>query len=98
LRFKAKQLKGKSHEHCTRKINRPVTLAVRVTSQRTVEAQQRKIEKQEATITELKSTIARQQSGMEVLTARLEEQASQIQKVSAQFEMSQPAPHVVQNR
>jgi uncharacterized coiled-coil protein SlyX len=60
-----------------------------------VEAQQRKIEKQEVTITELKSTIARQQSGMEVLTARLEEQASQIQKVSAQLELSKSAPRTV---
>jgi len=31
------------------------------------------------------------------LTARLDDQASQIQKVSAQFEMSKSAPQVVNN-
>ena len=46
-----------------------------------VEAQQSKIEEQEATIAELKSTAARQQKGMDVLTAQLKEQATQIQKV-----------------
>jgi uncharacterized coiled-coil protein SlyX len=44
----------------------------------------RKVEQQEATITQLKSTVAQQQKGMEVLTTQLREQASQIQKVSAQ--------------
>jgi hypothetical protein len=34
---------------------------------------------------------------MEVLTARLKEQAAQIQKVSAQFEVNKPAPQVVLN-
>ena len=71
---------------------------------RKVEEQDRKVEKQEATITQLKSTvskqetiIAQQQKGMEVLTATLKEQASQIQKVSAQLEASKPAPQVVNN-
>ena len=52
-----------------------------------------KVEKQEATISQLKSVVAQQQKefkaamlqerkGMEAVTARLEEQASQIQKVS----------------
>src|SRR5207244_13398062 len=54
----------------------------------------RKEEEQGATITQLKkdfgTTIAH-------LTARLEEQASQIQKVSAQLEASKPAPQVVNN-
>src|SRR5207253_6322833 len=54
----------------------------------------RKVEEQGATITQLKkdfgATIAH-------LTARLEEQASQIQKVSAQLEASKPAPQVVNN-
>jgi hypothetical protein len=35
--------------------------------------------------------IAQQQKGMEAVTARLDEQASQIQKVSAQVEVSRPA-------
>jgi hypothetical protein len=34
---------------------------------------------------------------MEAVTARLEQQASQIQKVSAQLEASKPAPQVVNN-
>src|SRR3984893_2269575 len=50
--------------------------------------QHRKVEEQEATITQLKSTVAQQQKGMEVFAATLKEQASQIQKVSAQFELS----------
>jgi uncharacterized coiled-coil protein SlyX len=60
-----------------------------------------------ATIADLKSTVAQQQKGMEVLTARLNEQASQIQKVSAQLaaaspfdgglEASKAAPQVVNN-
>ena len=61
---------------------------------RKIEAQQSKIDKQEATMTELRSIIAQQQEGMEVLAMRLEEQASQIQKVSAQIEMSKPASKV----
>jgi hypothetical protein len=34
---------------------------------------------------------------MEVLTATVKEQASQIQKVSAQLEASKPAPQLVAN-
>jgi methyl-accepting chemotaxis protein len=41
----------------------------------------RKVQEQDATITQLKS-------GMEALTATVKEQAAQIQKVSAQIEMS----------
>jgi hypothetical protein len=50
----------------------------------------RKNEEQEAAIAELKKAIAR-------LAARDEEQAAQIQKVSAQLEASKPAPQVVNN-
>ena len=46
----------------------------------------------------LEATVAQQQKGMEVLTAQLKEQAAQIQKVSAQFEMSKPAAKVVVNK
>ena len=46
---------------------------------------------------EFESKIAQQQKGMEVLTATLKEQASQIQKVSAQLEASRPAPQMVNN-
>jgi uncharacterized coiled-coil protein SlyX len=66
--------------------------------------EQRKAQKQEATISQLKSTvaeqnatIAQQQKGMEFFTARLNEQASQIQKVSAQLEASRRAPQTVAN-
>ena len=45
----------------------------------------------------LEATVAQQQKGMEVLTAQLKEQGSQIQKVSAQLEMSKPATKVVVN-
>jgi uncharacterized coiled-coil protein SlyX len=61
---------------------------------RKVEAQGCKLLEQEATIGQLKSTVAQQQRGMEVLTATLKEQAAQIQKVSAQIQMSKPAPQV----
>ena len=54
----------------------------------------RKVEEQQATIAQLKkdfgATIAQ-------LTARLDEQAAQIQNVSAQLEASKPAPQVVNN-
>jgi uncharacterized coiled-coil protein SlyX len=55
------------------------------------------VAEQKATIAELKSTVAQQQKGMDVLTAQLKEQATQIQKVSAQIEMSRPVPKVVLN-
>jgi uncharacterized coiled-coil protein SlyX len=55
------------------------------------------VAEQQATIAELKSTVAQQQKGMNVLTAQLKEQATQIQKVSAQIEMSRPVPKVVLN-
>ena len=62
----------------------------------------KKVEAQQTNITQLNSKmasqatiIAQQQKGMEVLTAQLKEQAAQIQKVSAQLEVSKPAPQVV---
>jgi uncharacterized coiled-coil protein SlyX len=56
----------------------------------TVKALKSTVEKQEA-------IIARQQKGMEVLTAQLKEQASQIQKVSDKVELNRPAPKTVLN-
>jgi uncharacterized coiled-coil protein SlyX len=53
-----------------------------------------KVEAQQVAIAELNSTVAQQRKGMEVLTAQLKEQAAQIQKVSAQIQMSKPAPQV----
>ena len=68
---------------------------------RVVREQNGKIQQQEATITELKSTVAQQKKDFEAtvaqLTARLDEQASQIQKASAQFETSRPEPQTVLN-
>src|SRR5947207_13914100 len=57
----------------------------------------RKVQEQAATITELKSTVAQQQEGMKVFTATLKEQASQIQKVSAQLELQKPPAQTVLN-
>jgi uncharacterized coiled-coil protein SlyX len=58
--------------------------------------------KEHRTVQELKSTVAKQeariaqqQKGMEVVTARLDEQQAQIQKVSAQLELSKPVPQMV---
>jgi uncharacterized coiled-coil protein SlyX len=55
----------------------------------------KRVEAQQATIAELKSTVAQQQKGIEVLTAQLKEQGAQIQKVSAQLEVSKPVTKVV---
>jgi septal ring factor EnvC (AmiA/AmiB activator) len=57
---------------------------------RRVQEQAREIQQQKATISELKN-------GMETVVARLKEQDSRIQKVSAQIEMGRP-PKVVLNR
>jgi septal ring factor EnvC (AmiA/AmiB activator) len=73
-----------------------------------VEEQGRKLREQEvtiaeqrkdfqSTITKLEATVAQQQKGMEVLTASLKEQASQIRKVSDRLELSKPAPQLVAN-
>lgn len=57
---------------------------------RKVEQQDRKTQEQDATITRL-------QKEMEIVIARLEAQESQLQKVSAQLEVSKPAPQTVLN-
>ena len=57
---------------------------------RKFEEQSRKVEQQEATIAQLKKD-------MEVFVASLKEQAAQIQKVSAQLDVSKTAPQVVLN-
>ena len=53
--------------------------------------------RQQKRIAELEAIVERQQKGMEVLTAQLKEQAAQIQKVSAQIEVSKPSPQTVLN-
>jgi Chaperone of endosialidase len=70
--------------------------------------QHRKAQEQETTITQLRSTVveqqksfqstfAQQQQEIKVLTASMKEQASQIQKVSAQLAADKPATRVVDN-
>jgi hypothetical protein len=51
----------------------------------------KKVEEQQASISQLKSE-------MQTMVAQLKEQATQIQKVSAQLEVSKPAPQVVVNK
>ena len=72
--------------------------------QRKVEEQGRKAREQDGTIRQLKATAAKQeativqqQKAMEAVTARLNEQATQIQKVSDQLDGSWPAPQTVLN-
>jgi hypothetical protein len=76
---------------------------------RKVEEQGREAKQQEGTIAHLKSSSAKQQTTITQLkkefqatvaqlAARLEEQASQLQRVSAQLEMSKPAPQLVVNK
>jgi hypothetical protein len=61
----------------------------------------RKVEEQQATIAELKLTVARQQTGFESKLAKQEEQiealTAGLQKVSAQLEVSKPAPQMALN-
>ncbi len=54
----------------------------------------RKVQEQEAMITQLKKDF---RATVVQLTTRLDEQAAQIQNVSAQLEVSKPAPQVVDN-
>ena len=62
----------------------------------------RKVEKLEATVAQqqkdFRTFAAEQQSQIQALTARLEQQAAQIQKVSAQLEVNKPTPKVVANQ
>jgi len=63
--------------------------------------QHRKVEELEATVAQqqrnFRTSVAQQHKEIEVLTASLKEQASQIQKVSAQIAVTKPAPRVVNN-
>ena len=60
------------------------------------------VQEQGATITQqrkdFEATIAQQQNEIEALIATVKEQASQIQKVSAQLELNKSAPQVVENK
>jgi hypothetical protein len=46
-------------------------------------------------VRELQTTVAQQAKAIDVLTAQLKEQAAQIQKVSAQLDLTKPAAQVV---
>jgi uncharacterized coiled-coil protein SlyX len=66
--------------------------------ERKISEQSRKAQDQEATIAELKASVGQQQKGIDVLTAQFKEQAAQIQKVNARFEVNNPAPQAVSQR
>jgi len=53
--------------------------------------------KEHKKVEELQATVAQQQQGMAALTSQLQEQATQIQKVSARLEMTEQAAKVVVN-
>jgi len=55
----------------------------------------RKVQKLEAIAAKQEVTAANQQKEIKALTATVQEQAAQIQKVSAQLEVSKPAPQMV---
>ena len=61
----------------------------------------RKVEDQEATISRLRSTVTQQEKDFQVtvaqLTRRLDEQASQIQKVSAQLEVNRQMRQIIRS-
>ena len=54
--------------------------------------------KEHKKVEELQAIVAQQQKGLEILTNQLKEQAAQIQKVSAQLEIRDPAGAVVVNK
>jgi hypothetical protein len=64
--------------------------------------EQRKVQEQQAAITQLKSTVAQQQKDFQEkvaqLTKRADEQASQLQRVSAQLELSKQAPEMISSK
>ena len=53
--------------------------------------------KEHRKVQELEATVAQQQKVMEAVTARLNEQASQIQRVSVQLEVTKRASQMVVN-
>jgi uncharacterized coiled-coil protein SlyX len=64
---------------------------------RKVEEQACEIQEQRVTINKLSSAVAQQQEEMKAFAATLKEQASQIQRVSAQVEVNRPASQTVLN-
>jgi uncharacterized coiled-coil protein SlyX len=64
---------------------------------RAAEEQKRKIQEQEATITQLKSALAKQETVDAKQQKQIETLTAGLQKVSAQLEVSKPAPQIVRN-
>jgi phosphatidylserine decarboxylase len=64
---------------------------------RKVEQQETTIAQQDRKIQEQGATITRLQKGMEFAIMRLDEQASQIRKVSAELEARKSSPQIVLN-
>src|SRR5258708_25782137 len=68
---------------------------------RTVQQLKSTVAKQEATIAQqqkdFRATAAQQQNEIKALAATVKDQAAQIQRVSAQVELSKPAPRTVLN-
>jgi uncharacterized coiled-coil protein SlyX len=57
----------------------------------------RKVQEQDATITQVKSTIAKQEATITQQQKQIEALTAGLQKVSAQLEVSKPAPQMVGN-
>jgi uncharacterized coiled-coil protein SlyX len=55
----------------------------------------RKVQEQDVTITQVKSTIAKQEATITQQQKQIEALTAGLQKVSAQLEMSKPAPQMV---
>jgi uncharacterized coiled-coil protein SlyX len=53
--------------------------------------------KEHRKVEELEAVVAQQRKGMDSLAAQLKEQAAQIEKVSAQVDMSKTVPQVATN-
>jgi uncharacterized coiled-coil protein SlyX len=53
--------------------------------------------KEHKKVAELEATVAQQQKGMAALIARLDDQATQIQRVSAPSAVGRSAPHTALN-
>ena len=62
---------------------------------RKVEAQARKMDAQEHKIGEQEATISELKKDLQIVVARLKDQDSKIQRVSAEVEMTKRSPHVV---
>ena len=62
---------------------------------RKVEAQARKMDAQEHKIGEQEATMSELKKDLQIVVARIKEQDSKIQRVSAELEMSKRSPHVI---